>query len=150
MALKPDRIELADGSRIKYFCNEVVERGCVMVLGNPGGDGMDNPNATVATPTGTGGVPAGVLMNDVEDIDLTRVYRNDHRDVTQVGNKVALLRRGVVRTNVIKSGQTPDAGDPAHFDDNGEFTTVTTSARVGTFVSPVDADGFVEVEINIV
>lgn len=150
MALKPDRIELADGSRIKYFCNDVATRGRVMVLDAPGGAGMDNPLATVSVPTGTGGVAAGVLMNDVEDLDLTLVQLNVHRDVTQVGNKCAILNKGWIRTNVIASGQTPEAGDPAHFAANGEFTTVTTSARVGTFVSDVDADGYVEVEVNIV
>jgi len=150
MALKPDRIELADGSRIKYFMNEVTERGCVVNLDSPGGEGMDDPNATVSLPTGPSGVPAGILMNDVVNLNLTRQHINWHQDEVQVGNKVDIIRRGVVRTNMLKSGDVPAAGDDAHYDANGEFTTTTTSTKVGVFVSEKDAEGYVEVEVNIV
>lgn len=149
MALKPHRIELPDGSRIKYFMTAVAERGCVVNLDAPGGAGMDNPNATVSLPTGPSGNPAGVLMNDVVDLDLTRQHLNQHKDEVQVGNKVALMVRGVVTTNVLKSGDTPEAGDPAYYTTDGEFTTTATSDQVGVFVSDVDDDGYVEVEVNI-
>ena len=149
MALKPDRIELADGSRIKYFMNVVAERGIVVNLTSPGGEGMDDPTALVEIPTGPSGNPAGVLMNDVVNLNLTRQHINWHQDEVQVGNKVDLLVRGVVRTNMLKSGDTPAAGDPAHYDANGEFTTTTTSDKVGRFISEADADGYVEVEVNI-
>lgn len=149
MALKPDRIELADGSRIKFFMNEVAERGIVVELDSPGGAGMDNPAATVSVPANISGNPAGVLMNDVVNLDLTRQNRNAHRDETQVGNKVDIIRRGVVSTNMIVSGNTPAAGDPAYFAANGEFTTSSGSSQVGTFISPLDSDGYVEVEVNI-
>lgn len=150
MALKPDRIELADGSRIKYFMNEVAERGIVVLLDSPGGEGMDDPTATVSVPTGTAGNPAGVLMNDVVNLNLTRQHINWHQDEVQVGNKVDIIRRGVVRTNMVKSGDTPAAGGDAHFDANGEFTTTATSTKVGQFVSELDAEGYVEVEVNVV
>lgn len=149
MALKPDRIELADGSRIKYFMNEVAERGIVVNLTTPGGEGMDDPTATVEVPTGPSGVPAGVLMNDVVNLNLTRQHINWHQDEVQVVNKVAILRRGVVRTNMVADGDTPAAGDDAHYTTGGEFTTDDTSAKVGVFVSELDAEGYVEVEINI-
>jgi hypothetical protein len=150
MALKPDRIELADGSRIKYFMNEVAERGIIVVLDNPGGEGMDDPTATVSIPASTSGVAAGLLMNDVVNLNLTRQHINWHRDEVQVGNKVDIIRRGVVRTNMVKSGDTPGAGDPAHWDADGELTTTTTSDKIGVFVSELDAEGYVEVEVSIV
>lgn len=149
MALKPDRIELADGSRIKYFMNVVSERGCIVNFGATSGEGMDDPDSVVALPTGPSGTPAGVLMNDVVNLNLTRQHLNQHVDEVQVGNKVDLLVRGVIRTNSLKSGDTPNAGDPAHYDANGEFTTTTTSDQVGRFVSNADDDGYVEIEINI-
>ena len=149
MALKPDRIELPDGSRIKYFMNETAERGIVVNLDSPGGEGMDDPTATVSVPTGAAGNPAGVLMNDVDDLDLTRTHKNWHQDVVQVGDKVALLVRGVIRTNMLASGDTPAAGGAAHYTTDGEFTTTTTSNQVGRFVSETDAEGYVEVEVNI-
>ena len=149
MALKPDRIELPDGSRIKYFMNVVAERGIIVNMDAPGGEGMDDPTATVSIPTGPSGNPAGVLMNDVVNLNLTRTHINWHQDEVQVGNKVDTLRRGVVRTNMLKSGDTPEAGEAAHYDANGEFTTTTTSDKVGRFVSEPDSDGYVEVEVNV-
>lgn len=149
MALKPDRIELPDGSRIKFFMNEVAERGGIVNLDSPGGEGMDDPGATVSLPAGASGNPAGVLMNDVVDLNLTRQHINWHKDEVQVGNKVDIIKRGYVRTNLLKSGDTPVAGDPAHYDTGGEFTTTATSDQVGRFASGVDAEGYVEVEVNV-
>ena len=149
MALKPDRIELADGSRIKYFMNEVAERGVIVNFDAPGGEGMDDPDATVSLPSGASGNPAGVLMNDVVNLNLTRQHLNHHVDETQVGNKVDLLRRGFIRTNMVVDGDTPSAGDPAYYDTDGLFTTSTGSDQVGVFVSNLDAEGYVEVEVNV-
>ena len=81
MALKPDRIELADGSRIKYFMTETAERGIIVNLDANGGAGMDNPNATVSVPAGPSGNPAGVLMNDVVNLNLTRQHLNQQGQV---------------------------------------------------------------------
>ena len=154
MALKPDRIELPDGSRIKFFMNEVADRGIVVQYDAPGGQGMDDPNSTVSIPTGatgTGVSPiAGLLMNDVVNLNLTRQHKNWHKDEVQVGDKVDVLRRGVVRTDMLLTGDTPEAGEPAHFTVAGELTVTTTSEQIGRFVSEPDADGYVEVEINVV
>lgn len=149
MALKPDRIELADGSRIKYFMNEVAERGIVVIFDQPGGEGMDDPDSTVSIPGSGSGIPAGVLMNDVVNLDLTRQHINWQKDEVQLGNKVDIIVRGVVRTDMVKSGDTPTAGDPAYYDANGEFTTTSGSDQVGRFVSELDAEGYAEIEVNI-
>ncbi len=149
MALKPDRIELADGSRIKFFMNTATTRGRIVNMDSPGGAGMDNPSATVSVPAGPSGNPAGVLMNDVVNLNLTRQHLNQHVDEVQVGNKVDVLVRGVVKTDVLKSGDNPSAGDPAYYTNNGEFTTTSGSSKVGVFLGPKDADGYVEIEVNI-
>ena len=149
MALKPDRIALPNGQRIKYFCNEVAERGIIVVLDTPGGEGMDDPNATVSIPASTGGAAAGILMNDVVNLDLTRTHRNAHKDEVQVGDKVSLLNDGFIRTNMVQSGDTPVVGQPAYWDADGEITVTAGSAQIGQFVSGLDAEGYVEIEINI-
>lgn len=149
MALKPDRIELADGSIIKYFMNAVAERGIIVNATSGGGAGMDNPDATVFMPTGPSGNPVGVLMCDVVDLDLTRQHLNQHVDEVQVGNKVDVLNRGVVRTNKLKSGDSPYAGQAAHYGVSGELTVTTTSTRIGTFLGPKDADGYVELKVDV-
>jgi hypothetical protein len=110
---------------------------------------MDDPDASLSIPGSGSGVPAGVLMNDVVDLDLTRQHINWHKDEVQLGNKVDILVRGVVRTNMVKSGDTPSAGDAAYYDANGEFTTTSGSDQVGRFASELDADGYAEIEVNI-
>jgi hypothetical protein len=151
MALKPDRIEsLTD---VSFFMNVAATRGGVAVFSGNGGVGssMDDADATVIYPTGSpsGTAPAGVLMNDVVNLDLTRQHINYHKDEVQLGGKVALLRRGQVTTNMVDSS-TPAAGDAAYYDGSGDFTTTSTnSVKVGTFLSGKDADGYVKVDINI-
>lgn len=150
MALKPDRISVLGNTDVSYFMNEVAERGIVVVHNTSGsGAAMDDPNATVVIPTSTAGALAGVLLNDVVNLDLTRQHINWHKDEVQLGGKVTILRQGQVTTDMIKTGDTPSAGDDAHWDANGEFTTTATSEKVGRFLSSKDADGFAKVEVNV-
>ena len=150
MALKPDRIEAY--TDISFFMNEVGDRGGVVVHSTSGsGVSMDDPNAVVeyaASPSGKS--PAGLLLNDVVNLDLTRQHINWHKDEVQVGSKVTLLRQGQVTTNVVTTGLNISAGDVAYFGDEGVLTTVSTnSTQVGRFLSDYDADGYVKVDINI-
>ena len=150
MALKPDRIEAY--TDISFFMNEVAERGGVVVHTTSGsGVSMDDASAVVeyaADQSGT--APAGLLLNDVVNIDLTRQHINWHKDEVQVGSKVTLLRQGQVTTDMVASGVAPSAGDAAYYGANGLLTTTSTnSVKVGRFLSSKDADGYVKVDINI-
>lgn len=151
MALKPDRIE--SYTDISYFMNTTGERGGVVVHNTSGaGVAMDDAGATVNYPTGSsaGTEPAGVLLNDVRNYDLTRTHINWHKDEVQVGGKVTLLRRGQVTTDMVSPGASPTAGSDAYYDGVGRFTTVSTdSVKVGKFLSTVDSDGYVKVDVNI-
>jgi hypothetical protein len=152
MALKPDRVE--SFTDISYFMNSTADRGGVAVFGATNGVGaaMDDADAVVAYPTGSpsGTAPAGVLLNDVVNLDLTRQHVNWHKDETQVGGKVSLLRRGQVTTDMLAAGQAPTAGQDAYYDGAGKFTTVSTnSVKVGAFLSSKDSEGYVKVDINI-
>lgn len=150
MALKPDRIE--SYTDISFFCNTVAERGGVVVHVTSGnGVSMDDAGAVVAYPTAnTGTKPAGLLLNDVVNLDLTRQHINWHRDEVQLGSKVTLLRQGQVTTDMVASGVVPAAGADAYYDNVGKLTTVATnSVKVGRFLSGKDADGYVKVDINI-
>lgn len=150
MALKPDRIEAY--TDISFFMNDTAERGGVVVHVTDGqGVSMDDADAVVtyaATPDGT--LPAGLLLNDVVNLDLTRQHINWHRDEVQVGSKVTLLRQGQVTTDMVASGVTPSAGEDVYYGVNGLLTTSSTnSVKVGRFLSTLDADGYVKVDINI-
>lgn len=148
MALKPDRIEhLTD---ISFFMNTVAERGGVVSFVTSGvGVSMDDANAVVAyAPAASGSVPAGVLLNDVVNLDLTRQHINWHKDEVQVGGKVTLLRVGQVTTDLVTGN--PEAGDGAYVGPSGTISTTSTNAvKIGTFLSGKDADGYAKVSVNI-
>jgi hypothetical protein len=151
MALKPDRIEAR--TDISFFMNTVAERGGVAsVVTGGAGVAMDDASAVVGYAASvSGAVPVGILLNDVVNIDLTRQHINWYKDEVQLGGKVTLLRQGQVTTNMLVSGNTPSAGTPAYVGANGLLSTASTNAaRVGTFLSSKDADGYVKVDVNIV
>ena len=150
MALKPDRIEAY--TDISFFMNEVGQRGGIVVDKTSGvGASMDDADAVVeyaSSPSGT--APAGLLLNDVVNYDLTRQHINWHKDEVQLGSKVTLLRQGQVTTNMVVDGATPSAGDDAYYGAEGLLTTSSTnSVKVGRFLGGLDADGYVKVDINI-
>jgi hypothetical protein len=152
MALKGDR--QVDAYDISFFMNMTGERGGIVVHSTTGsGAAMDQGAAVVALPTGGAGgtTPAGLLLNDVVQYDLTRQHLNEFKDEVQVGSKVTLMRRGWVVTDRIVGGQTPVAGNTAWYDTNGFFRTSDpgSGTKVGRFLSGKDENGFAKVEINI-
>lgn len=151
MALKSDRVEAY--TDISFFCNDTTaERGGIMVFSTLGsGVAMDDSSAVVTYAANQSGkVPAGLLLNDVVNLDLTRQHINWHKDEVQTGSKVTLLRQGQVTTNLLVSGVTPGVGSGAYVGASGYLTTVSTnSVKVGTFLSSKDADGYAKVDINL-
>ena len=160
MALKPDRHELL--TDISFFMNETAERGVVVVHSTVGsGAAMDDGNAVVTVPTtASGSSPAGLLLNDVVDIDLTRQHLNQHQDEVQKGGKVTLLKQGWVVTNKLDDGgDAITAGAAAHVASSGLVSTINplpgdaqndqVPSRIGTFLSSKDADGYAKVYVNI-
>lgn len=151
MALKSDRIEAY--TDISFFCNDLTaERGGIMVFDTVGvGVSMDDADAVVTyAASQSGKVPAGLLLNDVVNLDLTRQHINWHKDEVQTGSKVTLMRQGQVTTNLIVDGVTPGVGASAYVGASGYLTTsATNSVKVGTFLSSKDSDGYAKVDINL-
>jgi hypothetical protein len=151
MALRGDRFE--DATDITFFMNVTAERGLLVIHDTSGsGSALDQSDAVVAVPTGqavSSTKPAGLLMNDVVNLDLTRQHLNEHKDEVQVNSKVRLLRRGWAVTDKISG--TPNAGDSAFYTNTGLLTPSDpgSGAKVGRFLSKKDNDGFAKVEINI-
>jgi hypothetical protein len=154
MALKPDR-KYTDGTNIMYFMNATGNRGGIVIhTGTGSGAAMDDSSSTVAYPTGqapSGTKPAGLLLCDVVNLDLTRQHRNWHQDQVQLGGKVTCLRQGDVTTNVVATGLTINAGDVAYYNTTGSLTNVDAGSApsVGRFLSKLDADGYARVEISL-
>ena len=154
MALRPDRDEhLTD---LSFFMNEVTERGIVVCYTSQGsGAAMDDSTAVVAKPANASEAvakhPAGLLLNDVVNLDLTKQHINFAKDEVQKGSKVLLLRRGWVVTNMISG--TPVFGEQAYMGTDGNLVTssqFSAGTVVGRFLSTKDADGYCKVDINIV
>lgn len=150
MALKPNR-NYHFGVEIAYFMNEVATRGIIVTHStSASGAGLDDANGVVKIPTGTGdGNPAGLLLNDVVNKDLSQTHLNEHKDEVQIGNKVAVLARGWAVTNSIKSGESPAAGGAAYFDADGELSATAGSPQVGMWNTAKDADGYARVSITL-
>jgi hypothetical protein len=158
MALKSDRYELQ--TDISFFCDTVLDRGLVVVYqdGTGSGAAMDQGVALVAAEAADAdSVPAGILLNDVVNKDLTRTHLNQHKDEVQKGGKVTILRKGYVVTNAIETGVTPGVGDVAYLSDATSGAEVgylsnavgTNGKVVGRFLSAKDADGYAKVEVNL-
>ena len=154
MALKADRHEL--DVDISFFMNETAEKGQIVVLSTAGsGAAMDQAGALVTVAAAsTTIIVAGVLLNDVVDIDLTRQHINWHKDEVQKGGKVSILKKGYVVTDQIEG--TPTAGALAFMDDadTGKFAVAasvddTEYTAVGRFMSTKDEDGYCKVEVNL-
>ena len=147
MALKPDRVEhLTD---LSFFMDTIATRGQIVTHSTEGsGASMDDSSAVVIVATGTGDLAAGLLLNDVVSLDLTRQHINFAKDEVQKGSKVLLLRRGTVVTDNLAG--TAAAGAKAYFDSSAKITSVAGSQQIGRFLSKKDADDYAKVEINIV
>lgn len=155
MALKADRHELA--TDISFFMDEVASRGGIACISTGGsGAALDQAGAKVSyVADAYGAVPAGLLLNDMVNLDLTRQHINWHKDEVQKGGKVTLLTQGNVVTNMIYPGDTPTAGGLAYVAHSGYIaaankdSTLGQASVVGRFISTKDEDGYVKVAINL-
>ena len=159
MALLPYRIEVNNGAYVNVdnFMNGTGEAGTIVVYDTSvsgAGSSFDNANSLVklsAVAAGSGEKPAGMLLLDVVNKDLSPTHLNFYKRETQVGGKGAIAKRGTFVTNSIPAGVNPAPGDAAYFTNGGFFhTTSTNSTRVGTFVSSRNSDGYVKVDLTII
>lgn len=152
MALKGD-FNYYSPTDVSFYMNVVAERGVIVVHSSSGsGAAMDQADAYVAVPTGQAPstlYPAGMLLCDMVNNDLTKMHENWYKNEMQLGGKVELLRQGWVVTNKISG--TPTAGNTAYFTSTGLVTPTDpgNGPKVGRFLSAKDSDGYAKVEINI-
>ena len=175
MALKPDRDVLQwDVSKFYSSSAAVASRGgIVSATGTvPSGAAMDQSvsqvwyHTNVAVTGGpSGAYPVGMLMGDVVNVDLTRQILNPNKSEAQLGDKVTLMQKGWVVTNLIDTTTGPTVGvgvaaylshsgyigtEPGGLQNNaGETPDTTANARVGKFLTAVDEDGYAKVYIDL-
>ena len=159
MALKGGRYELY--TDILIFGNSVMERGGIASYSTVGsGAPMDQSQQLIAySANSSGAIPAGMLLNDMVNYDLTKQHINWHRDEVQQGGKLTLGLRGWWVTNKIIG--TPAAGDRAVLSNSGFVQNVsqqkfllgqydpTNNPPVGRFGSTLDEDGYALVRVEL-
>ncbi len=159
MSLKGDRYEFM--TDISNFANSVMTRGGVVCSSTVGsGAALDQSAALVAYAASTSGAfPVGILMNDMVNLDLTRIHPNFLRDEVQMGGKVTVLKKGWVVTDMIVG--TPANGDFAVLSSSGYMQPLTranfaagalntaVNPIVGKFLSSKDEDGFAKVSPDL-
>lgn len=151
MALKGDRfIGVTD---IGYHLNEVGEKGQICVYSTFGsGAALDQGQALVTiAAVASGNTPAGLLLNDVVNKDLSRTHLNFQKDEIQQGGKVTLLKKGWVVSNRIVAGQTPTVGSKARLGTSGDVTATDAGGNplLGEFKSSKDEDGYAKISIDL-
>ena len=148
MALKSDRYELQ--TDISFFYNEgVATRGGVVVHDTAGSGAAMDQGVNLVKYDAAGGVPVGILLNDVVNKDLTRTHLNFYKDEVQKGGKVTVLRKGWVVTDSVDG--TPVAGSGAYVSTSvaGNITMTANGEAIGKFLTGPDADGYCKVEVNL-
>lgn len=151
MAIKGNQEVILDD--VSFFMNVTAERGKILIHdGSGSGTAMDQSASYVAVPTGqapSATKPAGILLNDVVDKDLTQTHLNWHQDQVQKGGKVTIGQIWKGTTNNVTG--TPAAGSVAYYSTTGVLTPTDAGSApaVGRFLSAKDADGYAKVFINI-
>lgn len=155
MALKPHRRYNRADTDISFFLNETAERGLILTFSTMGsGQALDQSQALLtvsANPSGK--VPAGILLNDMVDVDQSRYKLNEYKDEVQKGGKVTVAKRGEFLTNRLAPGIAPTTAQVAYLVGSGLIsnasTNVTLHPPIGRFTSTVDEDGYAKVELNL-
>jgi hypothetical protein len=156
MALRGDR--QIDSWEIRYFLNEVAERGNVAVISTVGsGSAMDAiDNLVTIAGSSSGQKPVGLLLNDFVNIDQSKFPINWHKDQHQVGDKCSLVTKGWVVTDRITG--TPAAGDWAVLSSSGTVTGIApnlstwnkiANPQVGVFRTKKDEAGFASIYVDL-
>jgi hypothetical protein len=142
MAIKRKRKIPVDD--INFRLAEVATKG-QLVTYDTSNDGYVRVPASVAFDDKV----AGLLMIDVVDKDFNAVPENRQRLETGLSGVVRLAKVGEIATNRVAAGAVFGPGSGVYLADGGLITNVSTNEQVGTALAEEDADGFVEIYLDI-
>jgi hypothetical protein len=162
MALRPLRNLIADD--VQFRCNNVAEKGSLVVYSTTAGEVELPPASTVTTASPSGRKVAGLLLEDVvsrsnpslmgrlgDPLGITDLPRNLNKQETHVSGQVWLAKVGMFITN--RWDQTdPSAGGTVYITNSGLFSAAalgTGYASVGHALTAKDTNGYVKIWVNI-
>ena len=151
------------GTFVKVVSGFLADQGSTLLgdvgadYGNLVSDRWGVP-AQVGACNASGDVPIGVLLHDVREVDENgeKLVFNPRKAIengwTISGQAVSILPKGYVLYSGVAG--TPTAGAPAFLGTNGDCNTSGSVAnaavtRVGTFLSPKDAAGWVLLKLDV-
>jgi len=156
MALRPDRgyDEFTDISNYWTTSQTSAEKGGVATVVTQGSGVAleDTANVVSYAANPSGAIPKGVLLRTVSPaLSATRDFINFDAQEVRPGDKVTLVRKGWLVTDMIPSGISPAVGDAAYVAASGNISSTQASGalQVGRFETTKDADGFARVFIDI-
>lgn len=154
MALRPDRnIEMTDCTNT---IPHIASKGVVLCYSTAGsGVALGDSHGVVQLAAAPSGLRvAGVLLQDVVNIDETRFHINWNKEEQNINDFVDVATRGWVHTD--KYTGTPTVGNKAYLTVNGTVTpTLSTTGGlvatplVGEFGGGPDELGFVKLKFNL-
>ena len=135
----------------------VAERGGIMSY-VPGVNGLCR-YLNAGAVSGALALPAGLLLGDVEALNFMRHPQYRQRNVEPEGSVVALATEGEFWTDQVETATADGAstgtyapGDVLYLGDDGEVSRVQVHGLrvvVGRALSAVNADGFLQVRIEL-
>jgi hypothetical protein len=147
MALGPNRQVFQ--TRIRYAVAAAAERGGILSASSTAGEALYDPD-------GSGALPLGLLLDDVEDLNFDRHPEYLQRNVVDIGSVVGIANEGEFQTDMYIASPAPSQGDPAYLHPSGFVGTVqlddgvgTLGARVGTFLTAPNALGQVVLYVEL-
>jgi hypothetical protein len=143
MAVKRKRKLNSDD--INFKLAEVAEKGLLVTYDTANAGFVRVPGASVAFDDKV----AGMLLIDVVNKDFNAVPVNFQKLETGLSGFVRLAKLGEIGTDQVAAGAEFGPGSGVYLAANGEVTNDSTEERVGTALSAVDANGFVEIYLKI-
>jgi len=147
MALGPNRQVFQ--TTIDFAVNAAAERGGILSYSATAGEAAYDAD-------GSGALPLGLLLDDVESMNFDRQPEYLQRNVVDIGSTVGVANEGVFDTNMVVTSPAPAQGLPAYLHPGGQVGTAqlddglgNVSPRVGTFRSAVDANGYVRLLVDL-
>jgi hypothetical protein len=130
------------------FCDFPAEKGMVVEIAKftPNPMGGQYP---VVRPGSHSGQPLGILVEDVVQMDPSRVpyFESMHNNHVQVGGKVTVVQDGWVTVGPFDG--PVEINQRIYYDNAGRLTTRPNGKPIGVAMSTADADGYVKVRVSL-
>ena len=166
MALKPERIVTESIGDRYTMLNQEVEQGTVLHVSASSATICDVYTEVSGVTTADKPFVAGILLTDVEhdyradSLGVMTRPMNFQRNVVGSGQKIALLTRGRIKTNLVSTHLgVPLFGSGAYAESSGYISceigdqlddgTAQNRRKIGYFTSSADADGYYEIVIDV-